>query len=168
MKLCVIDTGGTFNKRYDEISGQLKVEPSGEAAKSLVKLFRDNIETRIEPILHKDSLEINDEDRKLLVRTVLRSPEECVIVIHGTDTMDKSTIELERANSGKRIVFVGSMSPFSIDEKEATANFFLAVGFLQANPQNGVYIAMHGLVLPFDKITKNRELGRFEKLYSSH
>ena len=40
MKLCVIDTGGTFNKRYDEISGQLHVDPSGIAAAAVMRMDR--------------------------------------------------------------------------------------------------------------------------------
>jgi L-asparaginase len=162
-ELCIIDTGGTFNKRYDEIVGQLAVESSGAAAKELVRLFRGNINVNIKPILHKDSLDIDDDDRKLLVKTVLESAAENVIIIHGTDTMDKSALELSEANSGKRVVFVASMCPFSIDEKEATANFFLAVGFLQASPKSGVYIAMHGLVSPHNEIKKDRLEGVFRR-----
>jgi L-asparaginase len=162
-ELCIIDTGGTFNKRYDEISGQLMVEPNATAAKELVRLFRGNINVNIQPIIHKDSLDIDDKDRELLVKSVLESAQECVIIIHGTDTMYRSALKLSGFNCDKRVVFVGSMCPFSIDEKEATANFFLAVGFLHAKPQNGVYIAMHGLVLPHNEIKKDRLEGVFRR-----
>jgi L-asparaginase len=61
----------------------------------------------------------------------------------------------------KVIVFTGAMVPFSIDTIEATANLSMALGYAR-NASNGVYIAMQGVCGSYDKVIKNRELGKFE------
>jgi L-asparaginase len=53
------------------------------------------------------------------------------------------------------------MVPFSIDPIEATANLSLALGFCKL-AKRGVYIALNGVVDNYDKVIKNRELGKFE------
>jgi len=87
-----------------------------------------------------------------------------VVIVHGTDTMDKSAKALDAwlgRSHDKRVVLTGAMVPFSIDPVEATANLALAVSAVRFL-EPGVYIAMHGMVLPYDQIKKNRELGIFE------
>jgi L-asparaginase len=49
----------------------------------------------------------------------------------------------------------------SIDEVEATMNFSMAIGFLNSNINNGIYLSMHGLVLEHEKLIKNKKLGQF-------
>ena len=61
----------------------------------------------------------------------------------------------------KKIVLTGAMIPMSIKKVEATLNFSQAIGFLNAPIENGIYICMHGAVAPYEKLYKNRELGRF-------
>jgi len=75
--------------------------------------------------------------------------------------MDKTALSLSKANLDKRIVLVGSMVPYSILKEEAVFNFALAVGFLKASHSSGIFISMSGLILPFDKIKKDREKGIF-------
>lgn len=53
------------------------------------------------------------------------------------------------------------MLPISINKVEATLNFSQALGFLNANIENGIYISMHGSVKNYKKLVKNRELGKF-------
>ena len=53
------------------------------------------------------------------------------------------------------------MFPISINKVEATLNFSQAIGFLNSNCENGIYISMHGSVKNYKKLVKNRELGKF-------
>ncbi len=53
------------------------------------------------------------------------------------------------------------MIPMSIDEVEATMNFSQALGFLNATIENGIYLSMHGVVVEYFKLLKNRSLGQF-------
>ncbi len=163
-KILIIDTGGTFDKQYVEHDGSLVVDTSGDAAKKIVSLARGNLDATILPIIHKDSNYFDDSDRELLLQTVQNATQNQIIIIHGTDTMDKSAAFLASRSVQKTVVFVGSMKPYSIEKDEAIFNFASAVGFLRANPSSGIYISMHSLVLPHDKIYKDREAGVFRPL----
>ncbi len=129
-------------------------------------LSRGNIEALVEPIIHKDSLFFTDEDRELLAQTISDSAHQNIIIIHGTDTMEQSANFLSERlhNSDKNIIFVGTMKPYSISHDEAIFNLSLALGYLNANIPSGIYISMHGLVLPYDKIGKNRDEGAFRQI----
>jgi len=87
-----------------------------------------------------------------------------ILLIHGTDTMDKTASFLAKRIKDKTIVITGAMKPYSIDPVEATANFMLGFGFLQSCNEREVYIAMHGMVKEHSKIIKNKEKGIFECL----
>jgi L-asparaginase len=152
----VINTGGTFNKRYNPINGDLEVPRDSQALDKLCHLAK--LDIPIQGIVYKDSLEIDDADR----RQILDQIKNDVIIVHGTDTMDQTAKFLEQQNLDQVIVLTGAMVPYSIDAGEATANFMLAFGFLSAKPKNGVYIAMHGYVLPYKKIKKDKIAGIFK------
>lgn len=164
--LRIINTGGTFNKRYDPIAGELVVPADDRAVESALASMRPNLDPVVSGAIYKDSLQMDDADRALLCGIVADVTERCVVIVHGTDTMDASAEALARwlgNESPKRVVLTGAMVPFSIDPVEATANLALAVtaaGYLDP----GVYVAMHGLVLPYARIRKNRETGRFEEV----
>jgi len=159
MNLLIISCGGTINKLYNELTGELEIGES--VAQNIYSLARSNLAVRELSIIGKDSLDMTDEDRALLAHSVKDSAEENIIILHGTDTMDKSAAVMPK---DKKVVFVGSMKPYSIEKDEAIFNFACAIGFLRSNPVSGVYISMHSLVLPHDKIYKDRELGVFKPL----
>lgn len=160
MKITVLNTGGTFNKRYNPIKGQLEVPTDNIALDKIVKSCH-NIEFDIKNIVSKDSLEFTQEDREIILETILNSKNDKIIIIHGTDTVDLTSKFIEDKIAGKKVVFTGAMVPMSIDEVEATMNFSQAIGFLNAPIEDGIYLSMHGVVVPASKLVKNRELGQF-------
>ena len=160
MKITIINTGGTFNKRYNPIKGSLEV-PTDNIALDNIVASSHNIEFDIKNIISKDSLDMDDNDRQIIVDAINESENEKIIIIHGTDTIDLTSAFLQKEVSNKKIVFTGAMVPMSIDEVEATINFSLALGFLSADVQNGIYIAMHGVVVEHSRLKKNRSLGKF-------
>lgn len=162
MNLLVISTGGTINKLYNELTGELDIGNS--VAKNLYSLARGNLSVREIAIIGKDSLDMTDDDRILLADTVRVAAEENVIILHGTDTMDKSAAILGETVKNKKVILVGAMKPYSIERDEAIFNFACAVGFLRAAPANGIYISMHSLVLPHNAIYKDRNAGIFKPL----
>lgn len=160
MKITVINTGGTFNKRYNPIKGQLEV-PSDNIALDKIISSCFNVDFEIKNIISKDSLDMDDNDRQLIVDSVKNSKNDKIIIIHGTDTVDLTSSFLRKQINDKKIVFTGAMVPMSIDEVEATMNFSQAMGFLSADVQNGIYLAMHGVVVDASKLIKNRTAGKF-------
>ena len=157
----IINTGGTFNKRYNPITGKLEVSNKCEAVQDIFKraLFL-NQKFKITQIISKDSLDFTERDRELLLESIKSSSSERIVVIRGTDTMNRSAQFIAEFIKDKVVIFTGAMKPYEIDSVEATANFMLAIGFLQ-NAEKGVYISMHGIVEKFDKIAKNYKEGVF-------
>jgi len=119
------------------------------------------VDFEIIDIISKDSLDIDDNDRQLLVDTIQNIQNENIIIIHGTDTIDQTANYLKNHIKNKKVVFTGAMIPMSIDETEATHNFSLALGFLSANPKNDIYLSMHGTVQKANRLVKDREAGKF-------
>ena len=159
-KITVINTGGTFNKRYNPLTGELEVPKDSLALDEIIS-YCYNIDFEVLNIISKDSLEMKDYDRELIVQTIKECTNDKVIIIHGTDTIDLTSAYIDEKIKDKNIILTGAMFPISIDKIEATLNFSMAIGFLNSNCENGVYIAMHGSVKNYKKLIKNRELGKF-------
>ena len=159
-KIHFISTGGTFNKQYDEESGSIAIDKEAHTLQELAQKWRTHFE--METLIGKDSLDMTDHDREILLEAVRRSPAQEIIIIHGTDTMDLSASVLAQAKLSKRIILTGAMTPYRVDKVEATANVAMAYGYLQAGIANGVYISMNGVIGPYQTIVKNRTAKRFE------
>lgn len=159
-KITVINTGGTFNKRYNSLSGELEVPKDSLALDEIIN-YCYNIDFEVLNIISKDSLEMSDVDRELIVTTIKNCKNQNIIIVHGTDTMDLTAKYLDEKIKDKTIVLTGAMLPISINKVEATLNFSQAIGFLNSNCENGIYISMHGSVKNYKKLIKNRELGKF-------
>lgn len=160
--MLILNTGGTFNKRYNPISGALEVPFDNHAVESILKALHVK-DCSVAGAVYKDSLDMDAEDRKTIARIVMASQEERIVIIHGTDTMQLSAAVLSGVVEGKCVVFTGAMLPYSIDATEASANLGMAMGFAQ-NGAHGVYICMSGIVAPHDQIVKNRARGVFERV----
>ncbi|MFZ2968538.1 MAG: asparaginase domain-containing protein [Sulfuricurvum sp.] len=157
--MLILNTGGTFNKRYNPLTGELFVPSDNHAIETIVR--RWIISSTIQGIIFKDSLEMDDSDRELLAQTIATAEEKVIIVVHGTDTMDKSAAKVAQMGLDKCVVFTGAMVPFSVDSIEATANLAMAIGYA-ANRENGVYIVMQGVMGSYDRVAKNKTVGRFD------
>lgn len=157
----VLNIGGTFNKIYNEVTGCLEVPFNNRAVEQLIKqVYRNNLKIQLEGLIYKDSLDMTDADRVDIKNAVQKYSK--VLIVHGTDTMDKTAAFLAQHCFKQQIVLTGAMQPYFIDPVEATANFALSMQFLQQSNEKGVFIGMHGLLLPYDKIIKNRTKGVFE------
>jgi L-asparaginase len=159
-KILIINTGGTFNKVYNPLTGTLDIEPNGEAINAIAKHWLTNF--KLINIIGKDSLEMNDKDRESIIRTIQEYEEKSIIIVHGTDTMDKTAHYLDEANLEKEIVLTGAMVPYAIEPIEATANLASAYGYINALKKFGVYIAMNGVIKDYKRVIKNKEKGYFE------
>lgn len=155
----IINTGGTFNKRYDPIKGELFVPNDNSAVETILKSLVIDIPVR--GVVYKDSLEMDDQDRKVLAEAIAQCEETTVIVVHGTDTMDLSADCIDALKLDKTVVFTGAMVPFSIDPLEATANLAMAMGYAR-NAKSGVYIVIQGVMNSYKQVKKNKSAGKFE------
>jgi len=159
-KTLIISTGGTFNKVYNPITGDLDIDKNSNGIKEIAKHWLTEFETI--NIIGKDSLDMTDIDREDILQTIQKSKYQKIIVIHGTDTMDKTAQYLDSAKLDKIILLTGAMVPFSINPIEATANLASAFGYIKNLEQNGIFIVMNRVMNSFKKVIKNRTKGYFE------
>ena len=157
--ITIINTGGTFNKVYNKINGELEIDTSSLAIKEIMNRWFCDFE--VENIIGKDSLFIDDSDREEIYNSIIESDSDKIIIIHGTDTIDLSAKYLSDKNINKKIVLTGAMIPYSINPIEATANISSAIGYINALDKSGIYICLNGVMGDFREIIKDREVGRF-------
>jgi len=156
--LTIITTGGTIDKIYFDAKSDYKIG-APQIGDILTQLEVGFTFTLI-PLMRKDSLQMEAEDRALVRATIERQPGREVLVTHGTDTMVETARELA-AIRGKVIVLTGALNPARFQGSDAVFNIGCAVAAVQTLPE-GVYIAMNGRVWDPAKVRKNRAANRFE------
>jgi len=158
--MLILNCGGTFNKRYNEISGELEVPFDNYALDEILAKFSD--EYNLAGVVYKDSLDMDVNDRKMIANIIMESTDDKFLIVHGTDTIDLTAEFLDEVFDDRKIILTAAIKPFEIDKVEATLNFGMAIGFLNATTNNGVYISMSGYTKPWNEIVKNKHLGKFE------
>ena len=163
MPIRILVTGGTFDKEYNERTGQLFFRDTNVA--EMLNLGRSRLDVSIRTIMMVDSLEMTDADRDLIVQNCLQSEESRIVITHGTDTMTDTAAAVAAAVTGKTVVLTGAMIPYAFGSSDGLFNLGSALSFVQVLPP-GVYIAMNGKCFPWDRARKNRERGEFEEIPS--
>lgn len=158
--MLILNSGGTFNKQYNPLSGELEVPYNNDAIKRILESV--DVDYDLAGVIYKDSLDMTIQDRKMLASVIMESKDDTFIIVHGTDTMHVSAEFLSEIFDDRKIVLVGAMKPFEIDRVEASLNLGMAIGFARAIAKNGVYICMSGYVETWDNIRKNTKFGKFE------
>jgi L-asparaginase len=152
-------TGGTFDKDYDEIRGELSFGDTHLT--ELLRQGRCALDVEIRTLMMIDSLEMTEEDRALVAHNCATCPEDRIVVTHGTDTMVDTARVLAASIEEKTVVLTGAMIPFAFGSSDGLFNLGSALSFVQVLPP-GVYVSMNGRYFPWDGVRKNRETGRFE------
>ncbi|MBK9372444.1 MAG: asparaginase [Holophagales bacterium] len=161
MAIRLLITGGTFDKDYDELAGKLYFHDTH--VHEMLKLGRCQLEIRVRTVMMVDSLEMTDSDREIIKGVCEKSEEDQIVVTHGTDTMAETARVLGEAALPRTIVLTGAMIPYAFGSSDGLFNLGSALSFVQVLP-HGVYVAMNGMVFPWDDVRKNRDLGVFQKL----
>jgi L-asparaginase len=157
----LIAAGGTFDKHYDPVAGQLGFAQSH--LPEIVQRCRLAQAPSLQVLPLLDSLDMGDTDRTRVRNACQTHIATQIVVVHGTDTMPETAHVLAAAALPKCIVLTGAMVPYSVQGSDALFNLGFALGCVQHLP-HGVYIAMHGEVFTANKVRKNRGLGRFEAI----
>lgn len=156
----ILITGGTIDKEYDPLTGELTFSKSHLS--NMLNQVRCKVRVILEEVMLKDSLQMMDEDRMEILKRCNESPEGKIIVTHGTDTMVETARVLGDRARGKTVVLVGAMIPYAFGASDALFNLGCAFSAVQAL-QPGVYITMNGRIFHWDNVRKNRESGVFEE-----
>ncbi|HIE77818.1 MAG TPA: asparaginase [Candidatus Thioglobus sp.] len=161
MKIKLLVTGGTIDKIYNKLNGNL--EFSDSHIEQMLVRGRVEQDISLERILFKDSLDFTDKDRDTIVSSCSSCEFDKILITHGTDTMCHTAQLLSQKIKNKTIVLFGSMVPYSVNNSDALLNLGVALGAVQLK-KNGVYVAMNGKIFDSDNVTKNKELGIFQEL----
>ncbi|MBJ7445424.1 MAG: asparaginase, partial [Sphingobium sp.] len=158
--ILILTTGGTIDKIYFDALSDYQV---GETVMArLLEVARVKRPFRIEEVVRKDSLELDDADRALIHARVAAAPESHIVITHGTDTMTDTAKALADI-PGKTVVLVGALAPARFGESDASFNLGMAFATAQV-AQPGIYITMSGSVFRADAVVKDRAKGAFVPL----
>ncbi len=159
----VLVTGGTFDKEYDYITGELFFKNT-----HLSEMFdtgRSKLKIDLKTLMMIDSLDMTETDREIILHNCINSKSDKIVITHGTDTMEV-TAKLLAAKEipFKTIVITGAMIPFAFgDSSDGFFNLGSALAFAQVLPP-GVYVAMNGMYFHADNVKKNKSSGYFERI----
>jgi L-asparaginase len=153
-------TGGTFDKAYNELTGELFFKDSH--LPEMLKLGRSNLDVQVRTLMMIDSLQMTDADRQSILRQCLQAPESRIVITHGTDTMVDTAAVLARGIADKTVVLTGAMIPYKFGSSDGLFNLGSALAFAQTLPP-GVYVAMNGRYFEWNRVRKNRRTGMFEE-----
>ena len=155
-------TGGTFDKEYNYITGELYFKDTH--LKSMLERGRCTIDFDVKTLMMIDSLRMTDTDRQIMVHNCRMATSDKIILTHGTDTMVKTATILAAENIGKTIVLTGAMVPYAFGtSSDGFFNLGSALAFVQILSP-GVYIVMNGRYFDYNKVKKNTQTGNFEEI----
>ncbi|MFC2116245.1 asparaginase domain-containing protein [Bacteroidota bacterium] len=160
MKITFIQTGGTIDKDYPHTTKGWAFEIGEPAVTRILQKLDPSFDFEVITAFRKDSLEITDEDRASLAELINKLESTKIIITHGTDTMIETASCLDHEVKDKLIVITGAVRPEKFSDSEAPINLGSAIATANLKDK-GVYIAMHGIVKPYDKIQRNVNTGKF-------
>jgi L-asparaginase len=161
MAIRIFVTGGTFDKEYNELNGELYFKNTH--LHDLLEMGRSKVTVVITTLMLIDSLEMTEKDREAILRQCINCSEDKIIITHGTDTMTVTAKLLAENINNKTIVLTGAMIPIKFGSSDGLFNLGGALAFVQTLP-HGVYVAMNGRYFNWDNVRKNKLTGRFEEL----
>jgi L-asparaginase len=161
MPIRIFITGGTFDKEYNELNGELYFKDTH--LNDLLDMGRNKVSVEIRTLMMIDSLQMSAEDRELIVYQCTHCDENQIVITHGTDTMEQTARLLARAIDNKTIILTGAMIPIKFGSSDGLFNLGSALAFAQSLPV-GVYVAMNGRFFNWDNVRKNKLTGIFEEL----
>ena len=161
MAIRIFITGGTFDKEYNELNGELYFKDTHMS--ELLEKGRSKVAVEIRTLMMVDSLQMTDGDRSLIAHQCLSCDETQIVVTHGTDTMSETAKMLAQKIKNKTVILTGAMIPIKFGSSDGLFNLGSALAFAQTLPP-GVYVAMNGRYFNWDNVRKNKQTGVFEEV----
>lgn len=160
MTIRIFVTGGTFDKEYNELKGELFFKDTH--LPEMLTLGRSRVSVAIETLMMIDSLEMTNADRETIAQHCLMAKEDRIIITHGTDTMVTTARVIAANIKNKTIIITGAMIPYKFGSSDGLFNLGSALAFVQTLPV-GVYVAMNGRYFDWNNVHKNTTIGEFEE-----
>ena len=157
----IFATGGTFDKEYDEINGELFFKETH--LHELLDLGRSQLNVKIETLMMVDSLKMSKSEKNYIVEKCKEEKTDRIIITHGTDTMVDTAKLIAKNIYNKTIILTGAMIPIKFGSSDGLFNLGSALSFIQVIDP-GVYITMNGRYFKWNNVRKNNQLGIFERI----
>lgn len=162
--IALLVCGGTLDKDYDPLKGELTF--SETHLPQLLSQAHHQLALRLDVVMLKDSLDMDQQDRRNLYQACLDAPESQLVITHGTDTLSESArflFQQAEQLAEKTIVLTGAMRPFRLGDSDASFNLGAALMAVQIS-RPGIYVCMNGRLFNGHQVQKNRQRGLFEAL----
>ena len=157
----ILITGGTFDKSYNHISGDLFFERTH--IPEMLKRSKCRLNVEVKTLMMIDSLEMTKKDIENIIDECKKTKSSRIVITHGTDTMVNTAEKIAEKIKNKTIVLTGAMIPYAFgSSSDGFFNLGSALSFVQTL-KNGIYIAINGQYFDYDKVEKNKLKGYFQK-----
>ena len=157
----ILITGGTFDKSYNHISGDLFFEKTH--IPEMLERSKCRLNVDVKTLMMIDSLEMTQKDIEKIIDECKKTKSSRIVITHGTDTMVNTAEKIAEKIKNKTIVLTGAMIPYAFgSSSDGFFNLGSALSFVQTL-ENGVYIAINGQYFNYNKVKKNKLKGYFEK-----
>ena len=153
-------TGGTFDKEFNEINGDLEFQKTN--LYELLELGRCKLDIKIETLMMIDSLKMSDTERNYIIEKCKKENTHKIVITHGTDTMVETAEVLAKNIQDKTIILTGAMIPIKFGSSDGLFNLGSALSFVQIL-EPGFYITINGRYFNWDNVRKNKKIGIFER-----
>ena len=158
----ILITGGTFDKSYNHIKGDLFFEKTH--LPEMLKRSKCRLNVKIKTLMMIDSLEMTENDIEKIIDECIKSASKKIVITHGTDTMVHTASKIASKINDKTIVLTGAMIPYAFgSSSDGFFNLGSALSFVQTL-KKGVYIAMNGQYFDYNNVIKDKEKGYFKTI----
>ena len=158
----ILITGGTFDKSYNHIKGDLFFEKTH--LPEMLKRSKCRLNVNIKTLMMIDSLEMTENDIEKIIDECIKSASKRIVITHGTDTMVHTASKIASKINNKTIVLTGAMIPYAFgSSSDGFFNLGSALSFVQTL-KKGVYIAMNGQYFDYNNVIKDKEKGYFKTI----
>lgn len=161
MSIRLFVTGGTFDKEYNELNGELMFKDTH--VQDMFAKGRSTVDIEVRTLMMIDSLDMTQEDRYVIAEQCVTAKEDRILITHGTDTMTETAHVLASMIKDKTVVLTGAMLPYTFGSSDGLFNLGSALAFVQIL-EPGIYIAMNGKYFQWSNVKKNKKTGHFEEL----
>ena len=138
----ILITGGTFDKSYNHISGDLFFEKTH--IPEMLERSKCRLNVDVKTLMMIDSLEMTKKDIEKIINECKKTKSSRIVITHGTDTMVNTAEKIAEKINNITIVLTGSMIPYAFgSSSDGFFNLGSALSFVQTL-ENGIYIAING------------------------
>jgi len=158
----VFVTGGTFDKEYNYITGELYFKDTH--LKDMFERGRCTLPIDVKTLMMVDSMQMTDADRTVIIHSCKHAAANKILITHGTDRIVATAAALAQEQIPKTIVLTGAMIPYAFGtSSDGFFNLGSALAFVQVLAP-GVYVSMNGRYFPWNAVRKDTTTGYFEAL----